>query len=95
MTDQQTTLRSEPAAGEAHHNDNQRRFVALENKIDENTRVTHKLAADTAELVTMWQDAGVFFKWMRRCGSLIVWLSKLALAIGGLYGLKTLFGGTR
>lgn len=77
----------------AHHSDNQRRFVALEAKIDENTKVTEKLAADTAELVVMWKDAGVFFKWMRKAGSLIVWLSKLALAVGGLYGLGKLLGG--
>lgn len=68
-----------------HHADNQERFKTIERKLDDNTAVTEKLASDTAELVEMWKDAGVFFKWMRRAGSALVTVSKWALAIGGLY----------
>jgi hypothetical protein len=70
---------------DTNHADNQARFKAIEEKLDVNTAVTEKLASDTAELVEMWKDAGVFFKWMRRAGSALVTLSKWALAIGGLY----------
>lgn len=80
---------------DAHHSDNQRRFVALEAKIDENTKVTERLATDTAELVDMWRDASVFFKWMRRFGGLIAWVGKVAVGIGALYGLGRYFGGTK
>lgn len=68
-----------------HHADNQERFKTIERKLDDNTAVTEKLAGDTAELVEMWKDAGVFFKWMRRAGSAVIKLSKVALAIGALY----------
>lgn len=74
-----------PEMYDQHHADNQARFGTIEKKLDENTAVTEKLAGDTAELVEMWKDAGVFFKWMRRAGSALVTLSKWALAIGGLY----------
>lgn len=73
------------ATGDSQHADNQSRFREIERKLDDNTAVTKKLAEDTAELVEMWRDAGVFFKWMRRAGSALVTLSKWALAIGGLY----------
>ena len=87
MTDQ-----SDPA-DEAHHADNQRRFITIEEKLDANTAMTEKLASDTAELVVMWQDAGVFFKWMRRLGGAIAWVSKVAIAIGALYGIGHYWGG--
>lgn len=78
---------------DAHHSDNQRRLMALENKVDENTKVTEQLAADTAELVDMWRDAGVVFKWLRRFGALLMWVSKLVAAVGVVYGLGKYFGG--
>jgi hypothetical protein len=75
-----------------HHAENQSRFEAIERKLDSNERkldantaVTERQASDTAELVEMWKDAGVFFKWMRRAGTALVTLSKWALAVGGLY----------
>jgi len=74
-----------PPQQESNHADNQLRFLEIERKIDANTAVTEKLAADTADLLEMWRDAGVFFKWMRRAGSAVVKLSKVALAIGALY----------
>ena len=74
-------------ADEAHHADNQRRFMALEDKIDKNTAVTEKLAADTSDLLDMWRDAGVFFKWMRRLGAGVVWIRNVALACMALYVL--------
>lgn len=69
----------------AHHADNQRRFIAIEAKLDANTAVTEKQAADTADLLAMWKDAGVFFKWMRRLGDGLMWVSKIAIAAGALY----------
>lgn len=77
----------------AHHSDNQRRLMALESKVDENTKVTEQLAADTAELVGMWRDAGVVFKWLRKIGALLMWVSKLVAAVGVVYGLGKYFGG--
>ncbi|MDP1887098.1 hypothetical protein [Polaromonas sp.] len=71
---------------DAHHSDNQRRFLVLETKIDANTVVTEKLARDTADLLEMWKDAGVFFRWMRRAGSALMWISKVVLAAGILWG---------
>ncbi len=68
-----------------HHAENQERFQALEKKVDVNTAVTEKLAGDTAELVEMWKDAGVFFKWMRRFGTAALWISKVVLALGAVY----------
>lgn len=61
------------------------RLTAIETKVDANTTLTEKLAGDTAELVEMWKDAGVFFKWMRRMGASILWISKVTLAIGAIY----------
>lgn len=79
-------------ADEAHHADNQRRFMTIEAKLDANTAMTETLAKDTAELVSMWKDAGVFFKWMRLGGSAVQWLSKVAIAIGALYGIAHFWG---
>lgn len=76
-----------PESYEADHAETQRRFTAIETKLDANTDMTKKLAGDTAELVEMWKDAGVFFKWMRRLGAASLWLSKVVLAIGMLYGI--------
>lgn len=90
---------SDFAALEAHHGDNQRRFIELEKKLDANTdmtktlaldmaansNVTKKLAADTADLVEMWRDAGVFFKWMRRGGALILWIGGITGALGAMW----------
>jgi hypothetical protein len=70
-----------------HHADNQLRFLAIETKLDANTAVTEKLAGDTAELVEMWKDAGVFFKWMRRAGKFVVGMSKFLLLVGSLYAI--------
>jgi hypothetical protein len=89
MTDQ-----SDPAE-DAHHADNQHRFITIEEKLDANTAMTEKLASDTAELVVMWQDAGVFFKWMRRLGGAIAWVSKVAIAIGTIYGIGHYYGGPK
>jgi hypothetical protein len=89
MTDQSET------SDEAHHADDQRRFITIEEKLDANTAMTEKLASDTAELVVMWQDAGVFFKWMRRLGGAIAWVSKIAIAIGSLYGIGHYYGGMK
>lgn len=80
---------------DAHHSDNQRRLMALENKVDENTKVTEQLAADTAELVDMWRDAGVVFKWLRKIGGLLMWVSKLVASVGVVYGLGKYFGSPR
>jgi hypothetical protein len=83
---------SDPA-DEPYHADNQRRFITIEEKLDANTAMTEKLAFDTAELVVMWRDAGVFFKWMRRLGGAITWVSKVAIAIGTIYGIGHYWGG--
>lgn len=69
----------------AQHADNQRRFKSIEDKID-------TLQSDTSELLEMWRDAGIFFKWMRRLGSFFLWLSKVAISVGSLYGLSHYFG---
>lgn len=76
-----------PQLDAAHHADNQRRLSALETKID-------CLAADTADLLEMWKDAGVFFKWMRRLGTVIVWMAKVAAACGALWALWR-YGGNK
>lgn len=79
---------SQPPDIEAqHHADHQLRFLAIETKLDANTAVTEKLATDTAELVEMWKDAGVFFKWMRRFGKAAVFISQVVVGLAGLYGL--------
>ena len=72
---------------ESHHNDNQRRFIQIEQKLDRNTVVTEKLALDTADLLEMWKDAAVFFKWMRKGGSAVIWMSKVAAGIAGAWAL--------
>lgn len=83
----------------AHHADNQRRFLALEVAIGENSRLTEKSAGDvltltgdvaalkkdTSELVEMWKDAGVVFKWLRRIGRFLVGAGKLAVLAGAAY----------
>ena len=69
----------------AHHADNQRRLMTLEQKVDANTLLTEKLATDTADLLEMWKDAGVVFKWLRRLGALVVWVRNVALAGLALY----------
>jgi hypothetical protein len=74
-----------PETYEAHHADNQRRFTALETGLAENTNVTKGLAADTAELVEMWKDAGVFFKWMRKLGTAAIWLGKVSAVLVAAY----------
>jgi hypothetical protein len=89
MTDQLSPLE------DAHRADNQRRFIAIEEKLDANTAMTEKLAYDTAELVVMWKDAGVVFKWMRRFGGAIAWISKIAIAIGTIYGIGRYYGGPK
>lgn len=80
MTDEQHTQEDY-----ALHMDNLRRFVAIERKVDDNTAVTAKLATDVADLLTMWRDAGVVFKWLRRLGAALVWLAKITAAIGALW----------
>lgn len=84
MTD--VTEPAHEAVDAAHHVANQRRFCVIETKIDANTAVTEKLAIDTADLLEMWKDAGVFFKWMRRLGAAFMWISKLVLAAGVIWG---------
>lgn len=76
----------------AHHADNQRRFEAIENKIDENTKVTEKLVESTKDLLEMWGDAGIFFKWMRRFGAFFIWVSKVAIALAALLGIAHYWG---
>lgn len=82
----------------ANHLDNLRRFATLEIKIDENSRVTTKAASDvskvvddmetlkksTADLLELWGDAGVFFKWLRRLGAATV---TIAAWLGGAYAI--------
>ena len=72
---------------DAHHSDNQRRFLVLESKIDENTAMTQKLAADTSDLLSMWRDVGVVFSALKHFGALLVWLRNVALAAMALYVL--------
>lgn len=74
-----------PESYEADREDTQRRFTAIETKLDANTDMTKKLAGDTAELVEMWKDAGVFFKWMRRFGVFTLWISKIVLVVAAVY----------
>lgn len=74
-----------PESYEADHAETQRRFTAIETKLDANTDMTKKLAGDTAELVEMWKDAGVFFKWMRRFGVFTLWVSKIVLVVAAVY----------
>lgn len=74
-----------PESYEADHAETQRRFTAIEMKLDANTDMTKKLAGDTAELVEMWKDAGVFFKWMRRFGVFTLWISKIVLVVAAVY----------
>ena len=73
----------------AHHADNQRRFIAIEEKLAENTALTQELRTDTAELLHMWKDAGIFFKWMRRLGTVIIGLGKIAGALLAIIGAVT------
>jgi hypothetical protein len=73
----------------------QQRIIDIEIKLDANSALTQKLALDTAELLEMWRDAGVFFKWMRRLGAAIAWVSKIAIAIGALYGIGHYYGGPK
>lgn len=72
---------------DAHHSDNQRRFIVLETKIDDNTAMTKQLASDTGDLLAMWRDVGIVFQWLRHLGAAIVWVRNVALAIAALYVL--------
>jgi hypothetical protein len=83
------------AVDDAHHSDNQRRFIVIEAKLDANRLLTEKLATDTADLLEMWRDAGVVFKWMRRAGAAIVWIRNVALAAMALYVLWRYGAGER
>jgi hypothetical protein len=76
----------------AHHADNQRRFTAIEAKLEENTKVQQMLVDSTKDLLEMWGDAGVFFKWMRRLGALLVWIGKISAAIAALWGISHYWG---
>ena len=69
----------------AHHADNQRRFMVLEEKVDANTELTKELSKDISGLLEMWKDAGVVFKWLRHLGSFVVWLRNVTLACLALY----------
>lgn len=69
----------------AHHSDNQRRFITLEEKVDANTALTKTLVEDMSGLLEMWKDAGVVFKWLRRIGGFVVWLRNVTLAVVALY----------
>lgn len=76
---------------EAHHGDNQRRFLKLEDKLDANTSMTRQLCEDTGDLLEMWKDAGVFFKWMRRLGTWLLWVGKVATATIAIFALWKLW----
>ena len=54
-----------------HHADNQRRFTALERKLDANTEATERLAADTQELLDMFRTAKGGFRVMGWLGSTV------------------------
>lgn len=72
---------------EAHHADNQRRFIGIEDKIAVNTTLTQDLRKDTAELLHMWKDASIFFSWMRKFGAVLIWLGKVASAVVAIWVL--------
>jgi hypothetical protein len=75
-----------------NHAANLLRFSAIEKELAENTRITKMLVESTSDLLEMWGDAGVFFKWMRRFGALLVWIGKVAAAIAALWGIGHYWG---
>lgn len=76
----------------ANHVDNQRRLASIEEATKTNTEAIEKLVESTHDLLEMWGDASVFFKWMRRFGSLLMWVGKVAAAIAALFGIAHYWG---
>jgi cytochrome c biogenesis factor len=75
------------AAAEARHADNQRRFIALEDKTDATNAKVDRIDTNTAALLEMWQDAGIVFRWMRRTGNGLIWIGKVVIAVGVVFGI--------
>lgn len=76
----------------ANHADNQRRLAAIEEATKTNTEAIGMLVESTRDLLEMWGDAGVFFKWMRRLGAFFIWVSKVVIALGVLLGIAHWWG---
>jgi hypothetical protein len=76
----------------AKHADNQRRLESIEKATQNNTESIEKLVESTRDLLEMWGDAGVFFKWMRRFGALLVWIGKVAAGLAALWGISHYWG---
>jgi hypothetical protein len=69
----------------AHHNDNQRRLMALETAMSANTAVTERLAVDTQELLDLFRAAKGGFRVVGWIGTFAKWSAGLAAAAVALY----------
>jgi hypothetical protein len=87
-----STTEHQPIDQADAHADNQRRFLALEEAIAANTDLTLRLAGDTAELLDMWREASVVFRWLGKIGSGLLWVSKVVVAVGAVYGAIRYWG---
>ena len=75
------------ALDDAHHSDNQRRFIGIEKKLDANTALTEQLAVDAATMIAISREAAVIFKFLRKVGAVILWIRNVAMAALVLYSL--------
>lgn len=69
----------------AHHNDNQRRLMALETAMAANTAITQELRTDTQELLDLFRAAKGGFRVVGWLGTFAKWLAGFAAAAVALY----------
>lgn len=63
------------------------RMDAIEQQLAENTKLTHELKADTAELLEILQAGKSGLKVLGGLGALVKWVASVAAAIGALWGI--------
>jgi hypothetical protein len=59
-----------------------RRLGDLTTSLHENTQLTQQIADNTSEMVTMFKEAKVVFKWGSAAKSFLIWLGSF---LAGLY----------
>ena len=67
------------------HEDNQRRFIEIEKKIDANTKLTERSVADAAEFLEIFRAVRGGFKVLGWLGNLAKWAAGLSAALLGAY----------
>ena len=69
----------------AHHEDNLRRLIALETKMDVNTALTKGLTDDTRELLDLFSSVRSGLKVMGWLGALAKWVAGIIAAFAAVY----------